>query len=505
MKLFRTSEVHNIDAYTIEHEPIADIDLMERAAGKLYQWISAHFDKQRKVMVFTGPGNNGGDSLALARMLGEAGYEVVDYFLRFTDKISNSCRTNLERLEKTGKVPVTVVTREEELPDIPADVLVVDGIFGSGLARPLKGLPEKAVARINASGNEVVAIDVPSGLFGEDNRENDPSKILRADYTLTFQFPKLAFFFPENEAFVGEWIVLDIGLHPGIIAATPTPYHYLTQADVGVMLPRRRKFSHKGTYGHALLISGSYGRMGAAVLASRACLRSGVGLLTVHVPRLGNDIMQTAVPEAMLDDDPSDILFSEVPDLSAFSAIGAGPALGTRTNPQHALHTLITTAGVPLVLDADAINMLALHREWYEELPEDTILTPHPKEFERLAGPAASGYERVHKALDFAVSYKVVVVLKGAHTAIATPEGEVWFNMTGNPGMATAGSGDVLTGIILSLLAQGYPPEKAAMTGVYIHGLAGDLARGEKGEEALIASDIVDHLGKAFLEVKKDE
>ncbi len=503
MKLFRTAEVHNIDAYTIEHEPIADIDLMERAAGKLYQWITAHFDKQRKVMVFTGPGNNGGDSLALARMLALDGYEVTDYFLRFTDKISASCRTNLERLEKTGKVPVTYVRREEELPDIPAEVLVVDGIFGSGLSRPLKGLPEKAVARINASGAVVVAIDVPSGLFGEDNRENDPSKILKAKYTLTFQFPKLAYFFPENEDFVGEWVVLDIGLHPDIIAATPTLYNYLTTEDVKKMLRPRRKFSHKGTYGHALLISGSYGRMGAAVLASRACLRSGVGLLTVHVPRLGNDIMQTAVPEAMLDDDPSDILFSEVPDLSGYSAVGSGPALSTRTNPQHALHTLITTVRVPLVLDADAINMLALHREWYEELPEGTVLTPHPKEFERLAGPAGNGYERVHKAMDFAVSYKVVVVLKGAHTAIATPDGQVWFNMTGNPGMATAGSGDVLTGIILSLLAQGYSPEKAAMTGVYIHGLAGDLAREEKGEEALIASDIVDHLGKAFVKVKK--
>ena len=502
MKLFRTSEVHGIDAYTIEHEPIADIDLMERAAGKLFAWITAHFDRNHRVMVFTGPGNNGGDSLALARMLAQEGYEVADYFLRFTDNISKSCRTNLERLQKIGKVPVTMVKTEEELPEIPADVLVIDGIFGSGLTRPLRGLPEKAVARINASGAVVIAIDVPSGLFGEDNTDNDPTKILKARYTLTFQFPKLAFFFPENEDFAGEWVVLDIGLHPDIIASTPTPYYYLTEEEVGRMIRPRRKFSHKGTYGHAMLISGSYGRMGAAVLASRACLRSGVGLLTVHVPRLGNDIMQTAVPEAMLDDDPSDILFSDVPDLTGYSAVGAGPALGTRSNPQKALHGLITGARVPLVLDADAINMLALHPEWYEELPEGTVLTPHPKEFERLAGPAVNGYDRVHKAMDFAVKYKVIVVLKGAHTAIATPEGEVWFNMTGNPGMATAGSGDVLTGIILSLLAQRYPPTKAAMAGVFLHGLAGDLARDEKGEEALIASDIIDHLGKAFLRVK---
>jgi NAD(P)H-hydrate epimerase len=506
MKLFRTSEVHNIDAYTIAHEPIADIDLMERAAGKLFAWITGRFDQRWRVMVFTGPGNNGGDSMALARMLAEAGYEVEDYFLRFTDKISNSCRINLERLEKTGKVPVTMVRQEKGLPKVPPGILVIDGIFGSGLARPLRGLPEKAVARINTSGATVIAIDVPSGLFGEDNTNNDPEKILKAHYTLTFQFPKLSFFFPENAEFTGEWVVLDIGLHPDIIAATPTPYHYLTGRDVSGLLRPRRKFSHKGTYGHALLISGSCGRMGAAVLASRGCLRSGVGLLTVHVPRQGNDILQTAVPEAMLDTDASDILFSGVPDLTPYSAVGAGPALGTRSNSQKALYTLITTVRVPLVLDADALNMLAMHPDWYGKLPEGTVLTPHPKEFERLAGPAASGYERVHKAMEFAQKYKVVLVLKGAHTAIATPGGAVWFNMTGNPGMATAGSGDVLTGVILALLAQHYDPATAARIGVYLHGLAGDIARETRGEEALIASDIIENLGKAFKKVmRKDE
>ncbi len=504
MKLFRTSEVHRIDAYTIEHEPIADIDLMERAAGRLFEWVTSHFDKARHVMVFTGPGNNGGDSLALARMLAAAGYEVEDYFLRFTEKISPSCRTNLERLQQQGKVPVRFVEKEDELPRIPPEVLVIDGIFGSGLTRPLRGLPQQAVARINASGATVIAIDIPSGLFGEDNRDNDPEKILRAHYTLTFQFPKLSFFFPENEDFVGEWVVLDIGLHPDIIAATPTEYYYLTRRDIAGILRPRRKFSHKGTFGHALLVSGTYGRMGAAVLAARAVLRSGVGLLTVHIPRLGNDILQTAVPEAMLTHDDSDILFSGVPDLAPFSAVGAGPALGLRNNTRKALHDLIRKVKVPLVLDADALNILAMQQEWYADLPENTLLTPHPKEFERMAGPANSGYERVHKAMDFARTYKVIVVLKGAYTAIATPEGEVHFNTTGNPGMATAGSGDVLTGILLGLLTQGYHPSDAAKAGVFLHGLAGDIARKHRGEEALIASDIIEHLGEAFRSVKNE-
>ncbi|MCD6201957.1 MAG: NAD(P)H-hydrate dehydratase, partial [Bacteroidales bacterium] len=281
--------------------------------------------------------------------------------------------------------------------------------------------------------------------------------------------------------------------------------HYLTPEDI-VPLPRKRKkFSHKGTFGHALLISGSCGRMGAALLASRACLRGGVGLLTTHIPRLGNDIIQTAVPEAMLSHDQSDIIFSEVPDLTPYSAIGAGPALDTRNNTQKAMHLLLQKASVPLVLDADALNIMALHPEWLGKLPENTILTPHPKEFERMAGPAKNGYDRVHKALEFAREHAVIVVLKGAHTAVAVPDGNVYFNMTGNPGMATAGSGDVLTGIILSLLAQRYKPLDAALTGVYVHGLAGDLALKERGEEALISSDIIEHLGGAFLNLKKNK
>jgi len=243
--------------------------------------------------------------------------------------------------------------------------------------------------------------------------------------------------------------------------------------------------------------------MGAAVLASRACLRGGVGLLTTHIPRLGNDIIQTAVPEAMLSCDQSDIIFSEVPDLTPYSAIGAGPALDTRNNTQKAMLLLLQKASVPLVLDADALNILALHPEWLGKLPENTILTPHPKEFERMAGPAKNGYDRVHKAMKFAQEHTVIVVLKGAHTAVAAPDGNVYFNMTGNPGMATAGSGDVLTGIILSLLAQRYKPLEAALTGVYVHGLAGDLALKEHGEEALISSDIIEHLGGAFLKLKK--
>lgn len=503
MKFFLTNQVHDIDAYTIKHEPIASIDLMERAAGQLFKWITSHFSSEKQVIVFTGPGNNGGDSLALSRMVGQAGYKVTVYFLQFSDHFSENCSTNLERLEKSGKGKIIKVKDEGDLPQIQKDYLVVDGMFGSGLTRPLQGLPAEVVKRINASGATVIAIDVPSGLFGEDNSENIPENILRADYTLTFQFPKLSFFFPENEDFAGEWVVLPIGLHPDIIGTTPTPYYYLTLQDIAPLIRHRKKFSHKGTFGHALLISGNYGRMGAAVLASRACLRSGVGLLTSHIPRLGNDIMQTAVPEAMLSQDQSDILFSEVPDLHLFSAIGAGPALGTRSNSQKALHKLLVNTHVPLVLDADALNILSLHPEWHADLPENTILTPHPKEFERLTGKAENGYDRVQKAMNFARDNKVIIVLKGAHTAIATPGGDCYFNMTGNPGMATAGSGDVLTGIILSLLAQYYKPIEAAFIGVYVHGLAGDIAREKTGEEALIASEIINHLGDAFLSLRK--
>jgi NAD(P)H-hydrate epimerase len=501
MKIFRADQVREIDAFTIKNEPISSIDLMERAAVRLTGWYVRHFHTNQKVVIFAGPGNNGGDALAMARILAERQFRVECWLLRF-GKLSEDCAINLERLKIQGLVKLFEIGEQDSLPEIVKADVVVDGIFGSGLSRKVTGLAARVINHINDQAGTVVAIDIPSGLFGEDNRENDYGQVIRASYTITFQFPFLSFFFDLHDPYVGQWRVHDIKLHRQAIEDTETSYRTIEQEEIRSMLPLRGKFGHKGTFGHALLISGCYGMMGAALLAGESCLRSGTGLVTLHVPRFGYSIIQTGFPEAIVSLDQSDILFSEPPDLGPYSAIGIGPGLGCKPNSGKGLKLLLERAGVPLVIDADGLNILSQHPEWFELLPKGTILTPHPKEFDRLAGDSSSSYERHLKQREFAAKHNVVIVLKGAYTGIASPDGAYWFNTTGNPGMATGGSGDVLTGLITGLLAQGMTPDEAARAGVYLHGMAGDLASENLGEEAMIAGDMILYFGEAFLKVK---
>jgi len=500
MKIFRAEQVREIDTYTIKNEPIRSIDLMERAAMRLTGWYVRHYHIDRKVAIFAGPGNNGGDALAIARMLADRQYRVECCLLHF-GKLSEDCAINLQRLKEQGLVVLLEVGEQDELPELLKSDVVVDGIFGSGLSRKVSGLPARAIEHINNNAGTVIAIDIPSGLFGEDNSDNDYDKVIRATHTITFQFPFLSFFFDLNESHVGHMRVHDIKLHPQAIEDMETDYRTIELEEIRSLLPRRSKFAHKGTFGHALMISGCYGMMGAALLAGESCLRSGTGLVTLHVPKFGYSIVQSAFPEAIVSLDQSDILFSEPPELSLYSAIGIGPGLGCKPNSGKGLKMLLERVEVPLVIDADGLNILAQHPEWYEILPEGCILTPHPKEFDRLAGESTSSYDRHLKQREFATKHKVVVVLKGAHTGIASPDGAYWLNTTGNPGMATGGSGDVLTGLITGLLAQGISPLNAALTGVYLHGLAGDLAAEASSEEALIAGDMNLYLGEAFREL----
>jgi NAD(P)H-hydrate epimerase len=504
MKIFEAASVRQIDAYTIAHEPVASIDLMERAAVQLTGWYVDHYQIDRKVILFAGPGNNGGDALAMARLLAERQYKVECYLLD-AGKLADDCAQNRERLIRQKLALFMEVRSGDKLPPIGKQDVVVDGIFGSGLTRKVSGLPGHVIRYINENAATVIAIDIPSGLFGEDNAENDPGLVIRARTTLTFQYPFLSFFFDLNEPFVGSWRVQDIRLHPQAIRDTATPYETIEAGMVRSLLPARGRFAHKGTFGHGLVISGSYGMMGAALLAGESCLRSGAGLVTVHIPRYGYGIIQTGFPEALVSLDQSDILFSEPPELAPFSAIGIGPGIGLKQNTGKGLKMVLERSRVPMVIDADGLNILSLHPEWLSLLAPDTILTPHPREFDRLAGESADSYARHLKQREFASKYKVIVVLKGAYTGIASPEGHYWFNTTGNPGMATGGSGDVLTGLLTGLLAQGMRPLDAALAGVYLHGLAGDLAARRKGQEALIAGDMIRELGAAFNTVREPE
>ena len=499
MKIFSTTTVNTIDAYTIKHEPIRSIDLMERASKAFFDEFRTRHPYYRRTRVFVGPGNNGGDALALCRMLANAGYEVSAYIL--SAKMSEDAKTNLERLESQNKVDIVYVKPDTPLPMLPAKDVVVDGIFGSGLSRPAEGFYAQVIQHINASGCPVVSIDIPSGLFGQDNRSNTPDTIIKATCTLTFQFPKLAFFFANNEAFVGRWKVLDIGLHPRIIEETASNYYYITKQTIQNIKRQRMAFAHKGHFGHGLLIAGSYGKMGASVLAAKAALKSGIGLLTVQAPHVGYTILQTAVPEAMVHIDRSEYIITEYPQLSPYNAIGIGPGIGTNPNTRDILRDLLLEHKAPMVVDADALNLIAEDASWLHHLPAHSIITPHPKEFDRLAGESSTPYDRHLKQLEMAQKHNIYIVLKGAHTAVATPEGICCFNSTGNAGMATAGSGDVLTGIITSLLAQGYTSQEAAILGVWVHGRAGDIYADAQSQQSLTASDIINNLGQAFKEL----
>lgn len=506
MKFFPVDKIREADAYTIANEPIASIDLMERAAGQLAEWIVSKYTGKHRFLFFAGPGNNGGDAWALARLLWHKGYKHISFFLLDTGRsLSSNSEINRTRLEKETDIPVHAICNTKDFPKIEASDIIIDGLFGSGLSRSPDDLASELIRYINGKQKlSLIAIDVPSGLFCEDNSGNKKEIIIQATYTLTFQFPKLSFFFAENSNYVGEWVVLPIGLHPDFIAKENTIYHYMVESDATGLLQPRKKFSHKGTYGHALLIAGSYGMMGAAVLSARAALRSGPGLLTVHTPRRGVEILQTTVPEALLSIDESDILFTGNTLLEKYSSIAIGPGINQKTNTRKALPGLLKDIQVPLVIDADGLNILASLENWQELLPENTILTPHPKEFERLFGKFKDSFSRMQFQRTFSTDHKCVIVLKGANTCITVPSGEIWFNTTGNPGMASGGSGDVLTGIILGLLAQGYSISNAARFGVYIHGMAGDMSAECCGQYSLIASDIIDNIGYAFCVLEKN-
>lgn len=498
MKILSIQNTREADNYTIANEPISSIDLMERAAKQIYKWIKKRVDNSVKIVVYAGPGNNGGDGLAVARMLASKSYGVEVNLIMFSTKTSDDFNENLKRLNGIEGITLNEIKTEKDLKPSSPDDLIIDAIFGSGLSRAAKGLAAESIHHINNQPAIKLAIDIPSGLFADETSKNDISPIVRADYTLSFQMPKLAFLLPENESFVGQWEILNIGLHPKFINTVETKNFFMQMDDVVFSLKPRTKFSHKGTFGHALMIAGSYGKMGAAVLAAKACLKSGVGLLHVHIPKIGYQIMQTASPETMLSIDRYDNYFSEVPDLSKYNVVGIGPGLGMETQSQMALKLLIQNNQAPMVFDADALNILAENKTWLAFIPRDSVLTPHPKEFERLAGKWKNDFERLELQRQFAVKYRMVVVLKGAHTSICLPDGTCYFNSTGNNGMATAGSGDVLTGIITGLMAQSYLPATAAILGVFIHGLAGDIAAKKTGEHALLAGDIIENIGKAF-------
>ena len=501
MKILSSAQLKELDKYTIIHEPIASIDLMERAARALTEAIVQRWDKSFDIVVFAGPGNNGGDALAVARMLSKKGYRVEVFLFNTKGKLSEGCQANLDRLKTCGSIYFTEISTQFDPPNLSEKHLVIDGLFGSGLNKPLNGGFAAVVKYINSSKAHVVAIDIPSGLMGEDNTYNVRTNIIRADVTLSIQLPKLSFLFPENEDIVGEWRMLDIQLKQSFIDSVPSDYSILEESEVRSLVKPRKRFAHKGTFGHGLLIAGSYGMAGASILSAKACLKSGIGLLTVHVPIHNHDLLQVTVPEAIVHTDIQERYFAQPTHLNKYSALAIGPGLGREEDTALAMMEQIQGSNLPIVLDADAINILSTHRNWLSRLPKRCILTPHLGELERLIGKCLDTYERLIKVKELASYLQSYIIVKGAWTCIVTPEGNFHFNPTGNPGMATGGSGDVLTGILLGLLAQGYSREEACKLGVYIHGMAGDIAAEEKTEISMTANDIIEALPIAWKKI----
>lgn len=506
MNIYSPKQLQDIDNATCHAQGINSLELMERAASAVSVELMSRFMPGQRFVVVAGPGNNGGDALAVARQLIEQGYRKVEVFLfNVTEKLSHDCDEMRKKLITMEGVDFTEITKEFSPPYLSPGDVVVDGLFGVGLKHPLSGGFQSLASLINDSGAFVVSIDIPSGLFSDWNQGANHRAMVHADLTLTFQFPKLAFMFEDNAAVIGEWKVLDIDLDQAKIKETPTDFKLVEAYMVRSHLRKRDPFTGKRDYGSVLLMAGSKGMMGAAVMAARASLRSGAGLVTVHSAASGYPIVQTAAPEAMFEPDRNEQVISDMNPHHAHQVVAVGPGIGTHNATVDALEHLLKNSTSPLLLDADALNCLAKRPALLSLLPPYTVITPHAGEFDRLFGEQPNCEQRLRKAMEMAKYYNIIIVLKGHYTACVRPGGKVFFNSTGNPGMATAGSGDVLTGVIAAFMAQGLRPEIAASVGVFIHGLAGDMAADAFGEYGMVASDIADYVGRAIRKVSRGE
>ncbi len=493
MKILTGAQIREADRVTIAREPIPSIDLMERASESLAQWIANHIDSHTPLVFLIGRGNNGGDGLAVARILHYAGFSCSVYTLADPESMSDDCRFNYERLpEEIDCQPINGLT-------VPDDAVLIDAILGTGIHGPVRAVEASVIDAINQLSNRVISIDIPSGMLTEFGNADRP--IVHADHTLTIEYPKLAMLLPEAGECCGTIEIIPIDLDPDFMSAAATPYRYLTADWVSGICRPRAKFAHKNTYGHALLVAGSDGMMGAALLTVGAALRSGCGLVTAHIPSSERTSMYATNPSAMLSLDPGDCFTEQPTDIDRYAAIGIGPGLGQSVTTQQAVSELLQHVSVPCVVDADALNILASHPSWQSYIPAGSILTPHIGELRRLVGPWEGEQQKIERALALAQTRSSVVIVKGAHTMLCMPGGEVYFNSTGTPGMAKGGCGDVLTGLLTGLLARGYSAPEAAVLGVYLHGRAGEKAAEYYHVESMNSGDMADFIPEAYSEL----
>lgn len=497
MKIFSASQLKQADELTIKKQHITATELMERAATLAFNEIHKRLENANiAIKVFCGVGNNGGDGLVIARLLLEAGYQVNVFIVNYTNKRSDDFLANYERLKEITNDWPNSIKDEDDFPEINSNDFIIDAIFGIGLNRPLEGWLSKLVDTINKAKAFTLAIDIPSGLF-LDRIPAETDRVLSADFTISFQTPKLVFFLPQTMGYVGDLQVIDIGLDRDFLNSEKTIYNLISKPEARSLYKPRKTNSHKGNYGHALVVGGSYGKIGSVVLATKAALRAGAGLVSVFVPKCGYEILQISLPEAMVITDKNTEKLTNIDHAMDPAVICFGMGAGTDAITIEAYKKLLQNTKKPMLIDADGLNMLAKHNELLEFLPKQSVLTPHPKELQRIIGHWQDDFDKLEKVQNFAQKYNVIVVLKGAHT-FTIGNGHIYINNSGNPGMATAGSGDTLSGIISGLMAQRYEPLQATILGVYLHGAAGDIAAEEQSYQSLISGDISEKMGAAF-------
>jgi len=506
MKLFENAQIGKWDAYTMERDSITSLELMERAAMAIVRYLLENHPHQ-EYFVFCGSGNNGGDGLAISRILIDRGLSV--HIIRV--KVGKPSPDNLFELKllKERGIPVHLIEEESDWM-VPESGIILDCLLGTRIRYPLPDLVSFIINQINQVQLPIISVDIPSGIRPdlEEGVQASIHPAIRATKTLCLEIPKLSALVPGTGAHYGQWISLKIDLHADFIREEITSWFLTSFKEAKDIFKPRKNFDFKGDYGHSLVFAGSYGKAGAAALCAKSCVRSGSGLVTLFSPEINAGILQSDVEEAMFLPGGGDKILESLPlqDWEKYDAIGVGPGIGTDPKTREIVLHLIRKAKKPLVIDADGLNILAGQKDMDAIIPPGTILTPHVGEFNRITqGGSKDPVTRIHLGKDLAGKTKSVIILKGAFTAVIFPNQEVHFNATGNPGMATGGSGDVLTGILTALRAQGYTSEESALLGVYIHGRAGDLAKNVLGETALKAGDICQFLGEAFLELEKSK
>jgi ADP-dependent NAD(P)H-hydrate dehydratase / NAD(P)H-hydrate epimerase len=498
--ILTAEQIRAWDQYTIKHEPVSSIDLMERAAGQCSRWISSQKWEDRPFIVSAGKGNNGGDGLAIARQLILSGFEVSVCIVETGRPGTEDFQKNLQRLHD---IPVTIsyIQNRESFPALQKNAIIIDALFGTGLSKPVEGLYKDLIDYLNQNANLMIAIDLPSGLFPDSSSKGNA--VIKATHTLSFQCYKLALLIQENAPYVGEVHILDIGLLKSYLSSIEIRQTLLEERDIAALYKTRNRFANKGNFGHALIMAGGFGKMGAALMACKSCLHGGAGLTTAYIPLCGYVILQSSLPEVMALTDPDEKKLTSLPhSLEKFTVVGVGPGIGTEPATQQFLAHLLSKFRKPMVIDADGLNCIALRKELLKQIPPGSILTPHPKEFDRLFGEHKNDFERDQVARSKSVELNICIVLKSHYTLIATPGGHAFYNSTGNAGMAKGGSGDILTGLLTSLLAQGYDPVSAARFGVYMHGFAGDRAAASSSQEAMVPMEMIVHFGDFFKKLK---